>query len=102
MVLGLALVAPLALFLGLRAWGLNRGQPFLQRLGLVLVSAVAVQVLLGVGALIVTSAADAGALSRGFDLVIATAHQWFGAILLATTVVLFCWNFKLLGPPQPE
>jgi cytochrome c oxidase assembly protein subunit 15 len=102
MVLGLALVAPLALFLGLRAWGLNRGLPFLQRLGLILVSAVAVQVLLGVGALIVTAAADAGALSREFDLVIATAHQWFGAILLATAVVLFCWNFKLLGRPQPE
>jgi cytochrome c oxidase assembly protein subunit 15 len=100
LVLGLSIVVPLALFLGLRAWGLNTGQPLLQRLGQALVAVISMQVLLGFGALVVTSAADAGALARGWDLSIATAHQWFGAIVLAVTVVLVCWNFRLLAPPE--
>jgi len=100
LVLGLSIVVPLALFMGVRAWGLNIGQPFLQRLGQALVAVISMQVLLGFGALVVTSAADAGALSRGWDLSIATAHQWFGAIVLALTVVLVCWNYKLLAPPE--
>jgi cytochrome c oxidase assembly protein subunit 15 len=98
LVLGLSIVVPLALFLGVRAWGFNVGQPFLQRLGQALVAVISMQVLLGFGALVVTSAADAGALSRGWDLSIATSHQWFGAIVLGLTVVLVCWNYKLLAP----
>jgi cytochrome c oxidase assembly protein subunit 15 len=100
LVLGLSFVVPLALFIGLRAWGLNTGQPLLQRLGQVLVGVISMQVLLGFGALVVTSAADLGALARGWDLSIATAHQWFGAIVLAVTVVLACWNHRLLAPPN--
>ena len=100
LVLGLSIVVPLALFLGVRAWGLNTGKPLLQRLGQTLVAVISAQVLLGFGALVVTSAADAGALARGWDLSIATAHQWFGAIVLAVTVVLVCWNYKLLAPPE--
>jgi cytochrome c oxidase assembly protein subunit 15 len=103
LVLGLSIVVPLALFLGVRAWGLNAGQPFLQRLGQALIAVISMQVLLGFGALVVTSLADDGALGRGWDLSVATAHQWFGAIVLAVTVVLVCWNFKLLatGPAAP-
>ena len=104
LVLGLSIVVPLALFMGVRAWGLNVGQPFLQRLGQALIAVISMQVLLGFGALVVTSLADEGALARGWDLSVATAHQWFGAIVLALTVVLVCWNFKLLEtgtPAQP-
>jgi cytochrome c oxidase assembly protein subunit 15 len=101
LVLGLSIVVPLALFLGVRAWGLNAGQPFLQRLGQALIAVISMQVLLGFGALVVTSLADDGALGRGWDLSVATAHQWFGAIVLAVTVVLVCWNFKLLATGTP-
>ena len=100
LVLGLSIVVPLALFLGVRAWGLNTGKPLLQRLGQALLAVISMQVLLGFGALVVTSAADAGALARGWDLSIATAHQWFGAIVLAVAVVLVCWNYKLLAPAE--
>jgi cytochrome c oxidase assembly protein subunit 15 len=98
LVLGLSLVVPLALFLGVRAWGLNE-QRLLRRLGQALIAVICTQVVLGFGALVVTSLTDEGALSRGWDLTVATTHQWFGAIVLALTVVLVCWNFKLLSRP---
>ena len=97
---GLAIVLPLALSLGLRVFALGERQPRLARLGLGLVCAVSVQVLLGFGALVVTLAGQAGALSASWDLVITTAHQWFGAVLLATAVVLVCWTFRGLQPPD--
>jgi len=99
---GLAVVMPLALSLGLRVFALGERQPWLSRLGLGLVIAVSVQVLLGFGALVATLAGDAGSRAASWDLVIATAHQWFGALLLATAVVLVCWTFRgLRSDPRP-
>jgi hypothetical protein len=99
---GLAVVLPLALSLGLRVFALGERQPWLSRLGLGLVIAVSVQVLLGFGALVVTLAGDAGSRPASANLVIATAHQWFGALLLATAVVLVCWTFRgLRSDPRP-
>ncbi|MCP3979670.1 MAG: hypothetical protein GY716_10145 [bacterium] len=95
---GLAFVAPLAIHVGVRSWGLNEGQPLLQRLGLALVGAICVQLMLGLGALVVTVAAKDGTLSRSWDLVIATTHQWFGACVFALSVVLLTLSFRLLAP----
>ncbi len=99
MAVGLALVTPLALFAGLRAWGLNPGRPLLQRIGIGLAGGVGVQVLLGILAFVAT----AGAVGEAWNLALATAHQWFGAILLALATLLAWWNRRLLaGEPAAD
>jgi len=101
-VFGLGVVAPFGLKVAFRAIALHRPIPLLQRLGVGLGATLALQVVLGFGAWIATSAVEAGTLPREFDLVLATAHQWFGAILLGTAVLLQIWTFRLLAPPPPE
>jgi cytochrome c oxidase assembly protein subunit 15 len=98
--LGVAIVAPAALLVGVRAWGLNSDRPLLQRLGKLLLAATAIQLLLGLGAFAATGAAGEGLLPRSFDLVIATTHQWFGAVMLALAVLTACWTFRLLEPAE--
>jgi cytochrome c oxidase assembly protein subunit 15 len=99
-ILGVAVVVPLALLVGVRAWGLNPEQRMLQRLGLFLTGAIGVQLVLGLAAFAVTGLVSGGALSRSFDLVVSTAHQWFGAILLALAVLIACWNYRLLATSE--
>ena len=95
---GVAVVAPVAMHLGFRSWGLNEGQKLLQRLGLALVGAVALQVLLGLGAFVAVRAAASGDLKPAVEVLLTTAHQGFGAVLLAAAVMLLCMNFRLLKP----
>ena len=54
--------------------------------------------LLGLGAFAATGAGAEGLLPRSFNLVIATTHQWFGAVMLALAVLIACWTFRLLRP----
>ncbi len=91
-VVGVAVVAPLALHVGLRAWGRRRDLPLVQRLGLALVGSVAFQLVLGLGAFVATAGGEA-ADSAGAVLV-ATVHQWFGAVVLAVAVMLACWGVR--------
>jgi len=93
---GVALVAPLAVHVGFRAWGRNPGSPALRRLGLGLVGAVGLQLALGLAAFAVSGPAWQQAPAA---VAITTAHQWFGAILLGAAVALQCWVFRLLAPP---
>ena len=95
-VTGIAIVAPLALHIGVRAWALNPRSRRLRRYGVALIGAVCVQVLLGFGAWVATDGAESGSLSAAWDLSVATAHQWFGAILLATAVTLAAWSARIL------
>jgi len=95
---GVAVVAPVAIHLGFRSWGLNEGQKLLQRLGLALVGAVALQLLLGLGAFVAVRAAASGDLEAAVEVLLTTAHQGFGAVLLASAVMLLCLNFRLLKP----
>ena len=97
-VVGVAFVTPLVLHVGVRAWGLNRRTSRLQRLGLALVGGIVVQIVLGLTAWLTTAGVGTGALEGRIDLAIATAHQWFGAVLLAMAVVIACYNFRLLAP----
>jgi len=93
-VFGVALVAPFALRLSLRTISLRGAHPALRRLGVALGLALAVQVVLGFAAWVATASVEAGTLPRAFDLVLATAHQWFGAILLATAVLRQGWSIR--------
>jgi hypothetical protein len=87
--LGLAFVAPLALHVGFRAWGRGFGRPFAPRLGLLLAGAAGLQVVLGLLAFLGRSRE-----SSAHDVLWTTAHQWFGAVLLALAVSLACWTFR--------
>jgi cytochrome c oxidase assembly protein subunit 15 len=90
---GITLVTPLALHVGVRSWALNAGLPVLQRLGLGLIVAILLQVLLGFGAFLLTASPETeGALG----LAVATAHQWFGAVVLALAVLVSCFVFRLV------
>jgi hypothetical protein len=93
-VFGTAIVAPLAVHAGFRAWGLNPESPTMQRLGLGLAGAVAFQLVLGFAAF----AAKAAAAESATGVALRTAHQWFGAVLLALAVALACLGFRRLSP----
>ena len=99
-VTGLAIVTPVVIHVGARAWGLNEGRPRLQRLGLALIGALAVQVVLGVLALLASVGAEGEETASIFEITLATAHQWFGALLLGAAVLLTCWNFRLIASPR--
>jgi cytochrome c oxidase assembly protein subunit 15 len=96
-VVGVAFVGPLALHVGFRAWGLHGESRPLKRLGLGLVVGVAVQVALGLGALAARLAAGE---APGARLALGTAHQVFGAVLLALAVQLVCWTVRSTARPR--
>jgi len=95
---GVAVVAPAALHVGFRAWGMNGTQRPLQRVGLGLAVAVALQIALGLAAFVATR----GGLSPASEVLLTTAHQGFGAVLLALAVMLLCWSHRLLSPHPVE
>jgi cytochrome c oxidase assembly protein subunit 15 len=94
------LVAPLALHLGMRAWGLNPDDRQLTRWGIALSATTGVQLTLGMGAFIAIGALEAGTISSTADVTLTTAHQWCGAILLACAVLVMCWNRRRLAAPD--
>ena len=96
---GVAVVAPVALHVGFRAWGTNAGQRPLRRVGLGLAIAVALQLGLGLAAF----AATRGSPGQAGEVLLTTAHQGFGAVLLALAVTLLCWSHRLLSrhPAEP-
>jgi cytochrome c oxidase assembly protein subunit 15 len=77
---------------GFRAWAAHERQPLLQRLGIALVLAVALQIGLGFAAYLAT-------LPEGAEgsLLLATAHQGFGAVLLGLSVALSAWSLRLIA-----
>jgi cytochrome c oxidase assembly protein subunit 15 len=91
------IVAIVALACGLRAYALQ-GHSIIRRTGLFLLSATAAQILLGVSALIATGALTFVKPPRPVEVIIATSHQAFGAIVLACAVMLALWCHRLVLP----
>jgi len=89
---GVAVVMPIAVHTGFRLWGRLTGLRPIQPMGLMLVGGFAVQLLLGLGAFV----AIRGGVGEQGQLLLATAHQGFGAALLALSCSLVCWCFRLL------
>lgn len=87
-------VAPLAIALGARAWGLNRDDRQLHGFGIALMAVTAVQVLLGFGAYLATGEDGGRILSPMWEVTLATAHQWCGAALLALAVATWLWSIR--------
>ncbi len=94
-------VTALAVFVGMRAWGMKR-VPVLQRLGPKLLGLVSFQLMLGVGALAVTSMPGSEDGPWLGDVIVTTMHQATGAALLALTVMVVIWTHRLLAPPARE
>lgn len=92
------LVVILALAAGLRAWGFYRAQRPVRVAGLALLHVIFLQLVLGVAAFVVVPK-EAGARAEipTLEVVITTLHQANGAVVLATTLVLFAWQRRLLA-----
>jgi cytochrome c oxidase assembly protein subunit 15 len=88
-----------ALAVGVRSWGSQQTPAGLRRLGSKLLILTGLQLVLGVGALIVTSgdAKDQG--PGAVAVAITTAHQLAGAALLALATLLLVWNCRLMRTP---
>lgn len=93
---GVAVAMPAAVHTGFRLWGRLGGLRPIQPMALMLVGGFAAQLLLGLGAFV----AVRGGVGAEGQLLLATAHQGFGAALLALACALCCWCFRLLRPPD--
>ena len=89
------LVAALAIAVGLRSWGRHGDQPVMRRLGLALIATISLQLLLGTGALIAVFVRP-GAEIPVWELVITSAHQATGAVLLGLSTMLALWTRRLV------
>jgi cytochrome c oxidase assembly protein subunit 15 len=92
-----ALVTSLTLACGFRAWGLYGNiRPF-RTLGLALLAVVALQLALGILALIFWNGST-GTITTT-SVLLTTAHQINGALLLALAAALTAWTWHILTPP---
>ncbi len=87
-----------AIGVGVRAWGVYGHIPRLRRLGTTLMILTGIQLVLGIAALVVTGDDAVDRRPTSVDVAITTAHQIVGAALLAWTIMLVLWNYRLLDP----
>lgn len=95
-------VVTLGGFAGVRAWGYHGDLPALRRAGLGLTHLLGLQLLLGIGALIVTTVERPAGQRVTLEVPIATAHQTTGAMILVAAVLVRLWLGRLVAPkPEP-
>ena len=90
-----ALVMLLAIINGVRAIGSPAGGRVLQRIGIALCILVTLQVLLGIVATVVVLAREPDAAVPTVEVIITSAHQANGGLLLAAAVLLTAWQRRL-------
>ena len=90
----------LAMFVGIRTWALHQDEPILRRLGVALLTVVGLQVLLGVGAVVATDGGHVLAHPLFWQAMVTTGHQFCGAVLLATALMLALWTLRFQTKPQ--
>jgi cytochrome c oxidase assembly protein subunit 15 len=98
---GAVLVTVFALMSGIRAWGLYGDVPALRRTGVLLLVLLGVQIVLGLAALVAAGMTQDLATRPVWDVVLTTAHQAVGALVLGCAVALTLLCFRLLKP-EPE
>jgi cytochrome c oxidase assembly protein subunit 15 len=94
------IVAVVAVMAGVRAWGIYKDSPILQKSGLALAHTLGLQLLLGIAALIFTADIPGSAFIDGGRIIVPTIHQAVGALLLALSVNLALWTRRLLADPS--
>jgi cytochrome c oxidase assembly protein subunit 15 len=92
------LVAGLAVAAGVRAWGLYGRIGALRRTGQTLLTLLAIQLTLGVGALAAVTMRRPETPAPLWEAIVTTSHQVTGALLLATGVALAIWCRRLIAP----
>lgn len=90
-------VSILAVMAGGRAWGGAHGAPILTRLGLALLVILAAQICLGLASLIAVWSRGSQENIPVLEVIITTAHQVTGAIMLATATLLVLWVRRLVA-----
>mgnify|MGYP003326762897 CR=1 FL=1 len=102
---GHAMNATLVLIVGavcaFKCWGNHRDIPVVRRTGVMILVLIGIQLLLGVVTLIVVLLRRDAEIPI-YEVIITTAHQATGALLLASAVLLLAWNSRLLqsGPEE--
>jgi cytochrome c oxidase assembly protein subunit 15 len=91
-------VLAIAVAYGARLWGFYQGQPLLQRLGRLLAAVAVIQVMLGVLALFAVQSFVPGAPRTAWEVLLTTAHQGGGSVLLGCAVMATLWTRRLLVP----
>ena len=82
-----------------RAWGIHAKLPVLSRIGKTLLILVCLQLLLGGGAMIVVLMRSGEGEIPIMEVIITTAHQTTGALLLALSILLAVWVRRLQASP---
>jgi cytochrome c oxidase assembly protein subunit 15 len=91
------IVGMVVLACGLRTYALY-GHSIIRRAGLALLLVTAAQILLGVGTLIATGALTFVKPPHPIEVLVATSHQAFGAIVLGCAVMLALWCHRFVLP----
>ncbi|MBG79675.1 MAG: hypothetical protein CMJ39_03060 [Phycisphaerae bacterium] len=96
------LVTVLAILNGLRAASTHGRDPILKRTGLILLTLVGVQLLLGVLATVAVLMRGEGEGIPALEVLATSAHQANGALLLGTSTLLAFWYIRLLQPAADQ
>jgi cytochrome c oxidase assembly protein subunit 15 len=99
---GAVLVFFLGLFAGFRAWGLHGDLPPLRKTGVALLVLIVLQLGLGFAALVAAGATAEQEVRPTVDVLITTAHQATGALIIAAAALLTAWSTRLLAPGPNE
>ena len=91
------IVTALVIFVAGRAWGMYRDSPVLPALGRTLLILVGVQIMLGISAMMVVWMSKPHEPTPAYEVIITTAHQMTGALLLMTSALLTLWTRRLLA-----
>jgi len=92
------IVILLTVAVGVRSWAHYQDVAILRRLGNALLFLITAQLALGLAALIATGIERSGEPPPPADIVLTTAHQACGALLLTCSVALTLWFFRLVTP----
>lgn len=92
------LVTLAAVGLGVRAWGIYRDLPVYRRLGTALLALLGLQLILGLLALLASGSDSPTHPPGALGVLLTTAHQTVGALLLALAALLVLGSFRLLAP----
>lgn len=95
-----ALVLSAVCVFAARAWGLYGKEPILRRTGMGILIGAAVQLLLGIAALVAVMLEEGAQRPGNVQVLITTLHQTVGALLLAASAALLLWEWRLLEPER--
>ena len=96
-----ALVTLLAVLNGIRGMLMPEGRPVMRRIGLALLILVSLQLLLGIAATLAVFSHEPGMPVPIFEVLVTSAHQANGALLLGAAVLMIAWTCRSITTPEP-